>query len=85
VKHKDKEGTRKLVEREMHNALDSTNRDEVAYDSESDTEVHSSQHPAEIMTVRRHAVISQGPLGPVTCRSNSHKTLLLNFDTREGE
>jgi len=39
MKHKDKEGTRKLVDREMHSALDSAGKGEVAYDSESDTEV----------------------------------------------
>jgi len=39
LKHKDKEGTRKLVDREMHSALDSDGKGEVAYDSESDTEL----------------------------------------------
>ena len=41
AKHKHREGTRRLVEREMHTALDSNDNREVAYDSDSDTEVRS--------------------------------------------
>ncbi len=45
TKHKDKEGTRRLVDKEMHGALDSNGKGEVAYDSESDTEVTVLQAP----------------------------------------
>ncbi len=45
TKHKDKEGTRRLVDKEMHGALDSNGKGEVAYDSESDTEVTVLQTP----------------------------------------
>jgi len=52
LKHKDKEGTRKLVDREVHNALDSTGGGEVAYDSDSDTEVHPLQRHIAVLTTR---------------------------------